>query len=217
MKELLWGNPETIEHLKKELHNGSVILAEGDTVLGLLVDISEKGIAQLDSIKNRSKKPYLILVGDSKKVLKFIDKDTNKTLQIEKLMNSCWPGPVTLIFKAKQGVAHQAISADGTIALRVPDHAGLLKLLTDFDALFSTSANKSGQSVPMSIDQVDSDIMNAVACVVVNDVQNKFQSTMPSTIIDCTGQHLVLVREGAFDVECLKKENFIILSKKDIK
>lgn len=204
MKELSWTNPKTIDYVKNELLKGNVILAEGDTVLGLLVDISEKGIAQLDRLKDRSKKPYLILVGDREKALKFIDKSAHSSLQIEKLINACWPGPVTLIFKAKQAVAPQAKSAEGNIAIRVPDHVGLLQLLTYFDALFSTSANKSGQTVPESIDQVDCHILHSVACTVVNDFQNRSQVHMPSTIIDCTGQQLVVVREGAFDIERLK-------------
>jgi len=71
MKTLLWDNPETIRCIAQELHAGKVVLAEGDTVLGLLADVSEKGRAQLDHIKSRSQKPYLILVGDSKKAFNF--------------------------------------------------------------------------------------------------------------------------------------------------
>ena len=197
MRKLSWSNPETTDYLEKELHNGGVVLAEGDTVLGLLVDVSEKGVAHLDCIKNRSKKPYLILIGSPQKVFDFIEIDQKKIFQVEKLINICWPGPVTLIFRAKQGVCEQARSEDGTIALRVPDHAGLLQLLARFEALFSTSANKGGAPVPEALEQVDSHISDSVACVVTND--EKSESTLPSTIIDCTGDKLKVVREGAFD------------------
>src|SRR5437870_13133303 len=121
MRKLSWSNPETIDYLEKELHNGSVVLAEGDTVLGLLADVSAKGLAQLDYIKNRSKKPYLILIGSPQKVFDFIEIDQKKVFQVEKLINICWPGSVTLIFRAKQGVCEQAKSVDGTIAIRVRD------------------------------------------------------------------------------------------------
>jgi L-threonylcarbamoyladenylate synthase len=200
MKTLLWDNPVTIDYLEKELHKGSVILAEGDTVLGLLADISEEGYAHLDYIKHRSKKPYLILVGSIKKAFNFIEYERGQYFQIEKLMNSCWPGPVTLIFKAKAGFVFSGKMIDNTVAIRVPDHAWLLNLLARFDALFSTSANSSGQPVPESLEQVDSHIMNSVSCVVVNDFNKKAQAVLPSTIIDCTGNQLVLVRKGAFDI-----------------
>ena len=200
MRILSWNNPETIDYVEKELHRGQVVLAEGDTVLGLLADVSEKGVAQLNYIKSRFAKPYLILVGSSKKVFDFIEIDKRKMFQIEKLINGCWPGPVTLIFRAKKGVFEPAQSPEGTIAIRVPNHAGLLQLLSQFDALFSTSANSSGAPVPSSIEQVDKVIMDAVACVVMNDAHEKEQSTVPSTIIDCTGEQLIVVRQGAFDV-----------------
>lgn len=199
MRTLFWSNSETIEYVEKKVRDGGVVLAEGDTVLGLLADVSQKGRAQLDHIKNRSKKPYLILVGDSKKALSFIEIGSYKPLQIEKLMHICWPGPVTLIFRAKAGVALYSQSADGTIALRVPDHAGLLELLTHFEGLFSTSANNTGEQIPSTIEAVDSTIMSAVACVVMNDDSHKPKSALPSTIIDCTGERLVVVRQGAFD------------------
>lgn len=203
MRTLLWSNPKTIGYLEKELYSGGVVLAEGDTVLGLLADLSQKGHAQLDHIKNRSKKPYLILVGDRKKALQLIDNDRYKRFQIEKLMNICWPGPVTLIFHAKPGLTWYSKSVDGTVALRVPDHAGLLQLLENFDGLFSTSANSAGDPVPSTMQQVDSAIKSAVACAVVHDDNTAVQSSVPSTIIDCTGERMVVVRQGAFDVDIL--------------
>lgn len=202
MRTLFWNNPETIEYLGRELHKGRVILAEGDTVLGLLADVSEKGRAELDAIKNRSKKPYLVLIGSPQKVFDFIEIDQKKVFQVEKIINICWPGPVTLIFRAKTGILEPAQSAEGNIALRVPDHAGLLALLQKFDALFSTSANSAGEPVPSSIDAVDGSIKDSVAAIVVNE-HKQSQGCLPSTIIDCTGERLVVVRQGAFDVSRL--------------
>ena len=203
MRTLSWGKRDTIDYVEKELHEGKVILAEGDTVLGLLADVSEKGVAQLNHIKSRSHKPYLILVENSKKVFDFIEIDKVKVFQIEKFMHKCWPGPVTLIFKAKEGVFPPAQTPEGTIAIRVPNHQGLLQLLSRFDALFSTSANSSGQPVPGSIEEVDTSILGAVACVVTNDDHSTAQSELPSTIIDCTGERPVVVRQGAFDASKL--------------
>lgn len=198
MKRLFWGDLETINHAKKILKEGGVVLAEGDTVLGLLADVSEKGIAKLNALKTRFHKPYLILVNNSKKALNFIQKDDAKSLQIEKIMNNCWPGPVTLILKAKEGFCLPAQSVDGKVAIRVPDHAGLLNLLESFDALFSTSANITGQPVPSMIDEVDDHILDSISAIVMNDIHQ--EQLLPSTIIDCTGDTLVVIREGAFDV-----------------
>lgn len=203
MKPLFWNNPSTIKMIEKALHKNKVILAEGDTVLGLLSAISEKGYAELDRIKKRSQKPYLLLVKNKEKALSFIEKNSVEIFQFEKFLNICWPGPVTLIFKAKACVPYGVKSIEGNIAIRVPDHKALLKLLEHFDALYSTSANISGKSVPMSIDQVEEGILQAVEHIVLNE--NASQLTLPSTIIDCTNKKIKIVREGAFAIEKLQE------------
>jgi L-threonylcarbamoyladenylate synthase len=204
MRPLFWGEQKTIDCLELLLSKGGVILAEGDTVLGLLADVSRNGFERLNQIKTRTEKPYLLLVHDYKKALDLVEIAENKLLQTEKLMNNCWPGPVTLIFNAKQGLAHYMKAANGTIAVRVPDHAGLLQLLERFDALFSTSANLSGKPVPHALGQAEEAIVSSVDCVVVNDEHQKQQSSaVASTIIDCTGDRLVVVRQGAFSLEAL--------------
>lgn len=201
MKPLLWGDVRTLKTVEKELRNGGVVLAAGDTVFGLLADVSERGYAKLDSIKNRSQKPYLLLVADHKKALNLIDKSANKICQIEKLINICWPGPATLIFKAKASVPQGVKSLEGNVAIRVPDHPGLLQLLQHFDALYSTSANTSGKPVPANLQNVEESIMQMVACIILNE--NETESTLPSTIIDCTQEKIKIVREGALPVEML--------------
>lgn len=198
MRPLFWSNPGTVGLVEKELRKGGVVLVGGDTVFGLLADVSDAGRVQLDAIKNRSKKPYLLLVSDVKKALNLIQKDFVKISQIEKIMNVCWPGPATLIFKAKATIPSQAVSPEGNVAIRVPDHPGLLQLLQRFDALFSTSANISGNPVPRSLEEVDESIMASVVCIVLND--NQTESAHPSTIIDCTGDKFTVIRNGAFPV-----------------
>jgi L-threonylcarbamoyladenylate synthase len=206
MKRLLWDDVGTVDYVEKQLRAGRVVLGEGDTVLGLLAAVSHEGTAHLDVIKHRSKKPYLMLVSDIKKALHFIEKSDHKTFQIEKIMNNCWPGPVTLIFKAKADAPACSTSPEGNIALRVPDHAGLQQLLQRFDGLFSTSANSSGMPVPDCLEAVDKSIVDAVACIVCNSADTNAVSTLPSTIIDCTGDRLVVVRAGAFNASELLRQ-----------
>lgn len=201
MKPLFWGSQSTLEQVEKELKDGNVVLAGGDTVFGLLADVSEVGYAKLDCIKKRSKKPYLLLVANQEKAFRLIEKNKTKICQIEKLINICWPGPATLIFRAKASVPQGVKSPEGNVAIRIPDHAGLLQLLQHFDALYSTSANTSGKEVPGTLQDVEDDIMQAVACVVLNE--NQAESIVPSTIIDCTGERIKIIRNGAFPVEKL--------------
>ncbi len=200
MKHLYWDDSGVIRSLIKILKESKVVVSTTDTVLGLLVDISEFGHHQLNIIKKREEKPYLIIIADKSKLTRFIQ---SVTLQIEKLITACWPGPVTLIFKAKDVVSDYMKSKDGTIALRVPDHRGLQKVLQYFDGLFSTSANIAGEPIPQYINQLSEHVINHVAYIVSE--KDGVQKIVPSTILDCTGEQIKVIREGAYPIEKLEK------------
>jgi len=106
---------------------------------------------------------------------------------------------------AKQSIPDFMKSKKGTIALRVPDHTGLQKLLPHFTGLFSTSANIGGNPIPRTIEEIDERIVKQIACVVL-DKKEKQVTSLPSTIIDCSGNNITVVREGAYPVDELRKK-----------
>lgn len=203
MKHFLWQDPETLPHIEGILVKGGVLLTSTDTVLGLLADLTQESTLRINRIKKRSGKPYLILVSDVQKALGFVSHKQQSGLQIEKLMNICWPGPVTLLCTAKEGLPSYMQSQEGTVALRVPDHSQLLALLQKFDGLFSTSANSSGAPVPQLIEEVEKEILQEVDGVVLD--KNEKKANVPSTILDCTGDQIKIVRQGAFSADMIKK------------
>jgi len=204
VKIVYWCEGKTIDCLKKKLQSENIIIGSSDTVFGLLANISREGFKKLNAIKQRSNKSYLVLIANKMCLKHFVD--ANNLLQMGKFVDLCWPGPVTLIFKAKQSVPDFMKSKQGTIALRVPDHAGLQKLLPHFTGLFSTSANISGNPIPRTIEEVDERIIKQVACAVI-DKKEKRVALLPSTIIDCSGDHITIVREGAYPTDELKNGN----------
>jgi tRNA threonylcarbamoyl adenosine modification protein (Sua5/YciO/YrdC/YwlC family) len=210
MRHLCWGESEAVQVIKDLLSAGEVVLGDSDTVLGLLADTSIEGKASLDRIKKRVEKPYLVLVKNAKIAQKYIVFPPDHDLQFEKLINICWPGPVTLIFTARPGVESWITSQNGTIGLRVPDHAGLQALLRYFSALFSTSANTAGSPVPKSIEDVEPEVLAAVSAVVLDE---EVKTEIPSTILDCTGPIVKVIRQGSVDVDRLARESGLRIEK----
>jgi len=203
VKMVYWSVQKTIDYLIKKLQTENIIIGDSDTVLGLLAIVSKEGFEKLNKIKQRENKPYLIIIANKAQLAHFIDTDSLLP-PVKKLIDHCWPGPVTLIFKAKQSVPDFMKSKQGRIALRVPDHVGLQKLLTHFTGLFSTSANISGNPIPHTIKELDERIVKQVPCLVI-DKKEKSAATLPSTIIDCSGDHITVVREGAYPIDELRK------------
>lgn len=196
---LQWEDPGSIEFLTTALRQNCVVLGSSDTVLGLLAPITESGFLALNNIKGRQEKPYLLLIGSKDKIVDFAE---HLSPQAEELMHHCWPGPVTLIVKAKKNLPAFITSSSGTIALRYPNHEGLQTLLKRFDALFSTSANLAGQPTPIRLQDVDDKLINHVTAV-VTDKDPVAQSALPSTIVDCTGDTIHVIREGIYPVSLI--------------
>lgn len=157
-----------------------VMLSTTDTVLGLGGILTQGVVDRFNDLKGRSGKPYLILISDVQKIWHFAESDNRE--YIKKIAQRYWPGPLTLIVKAKKSVPTFMQSKDGTIALRVPNHPGLLEVLEGLEGLFSTSANQASQPVPENLDQVPANIKDAVDVIVLDEQISS--SNLPSTIVD---------------------------------
>ncbi len=94
-------------------------------------------------------------------------------------------------------------SSEGTVALRVPDHAGLQSVMKKVGPLFSTSANRKGYPTPATLDAVDQTILDNVDLIIA-DKKTTPKEPVPSTILDCTGDEIKVIREGAYPIEELE-------------
>ena len=139
---LYWQDPQTVQLLCTALSQGSLIAGSSDTVIGLLAQPTIEGAALLDSVKGRQSKPYILLIESMEQAKSYVD--PGSLLQIEKLAAICWPGPVTLIVKARSDVQFIGILPNFNIAIRIPDQGPLRKLAGLMGGLFSTSANLTG-------------------------------------------------------------------------
>ncbi len=200
VEKLLWDSPTAIEELAKKLQAEKIVLGSTDTVLGLLAPVTETGFVKLNEIKERFEKPYIILIENAVYLKQYAKMPSSK--RFEDLIEKCWPGPLTLVLRAQHGLPSYVQSSQGTVAVRVPQHKGLLSLLALVPGLFSTSANKAGQPVPASIGDVDPEIIKMVSCVVTD--RKHIPEAQPSTILDVTGQRPRVIRKGALSIHELE-------------
>lgn len=196
IEPLFWNKNSSIERLAAVLRNGGIAIGASDTVFGLIVKLKSSSKEALDRIKKRVDKPYLILIPRNAQLGKFVD--PSSLARIEELARACWPGPVTLICKARADLPDFMKGPEGTIALRMPNHEGLQKLLTHFEGLFSTSANISGQPVPENLEEVDPAVLAQCGAIILDAPGAASEAKLPSTILDCTGDDIKVIRQGAF-------------------
>lgn len=189
-----WNVERDLNLIEKELSKGKVLLAPSDTVLGLFAAISREGFEALNYLKGRFEKPYIVVLGDVKQVSLFADHIPS--IGAQRLIESAWPGPLTLILPARTDLPDFAASKQRSIALRIPDHEAIRLLASRLGGLFSTSANKAGQPVPQSFKEIDQDLLAQVSYI----IEEKSFSAIPSTIVDCTTSEIKVIREGAFPI-----------------
>lgn len=179
------------------LRNDGVVLAASDTVLGLFAQLSEKSKDKLDFIKKRNLKPYIILIQSAEYLKNFTDQKLDASMH--KIIDQYWPGPLTILFKAKSTLPQWMIGLQGTVAIRVPDHKGLQVLLNSVDGLFTTSANISDQALPDRYDVINPEVLKNVQAVCC-DV-DKIYDGPASTIIDFSSGSIKIIRLGAVVID----------------
>lgn len=175
------------------LKRGEAVIFPTDTVYGVGVSVRHAVTPEiLFDLKQRDRgKPVAWLVGSLADLARY---GADVPAFASALARAFWPGALTLIVRASDEVPPAFRSEAGTIGLRMPADTAALDLLGKVGCpLATTSANASGARPPRSSDEVDPAFAAAVGCMVADGAP---RSGTASTILDCTGDHPVVVREG---------------------
>jgi L-threonylcarbamoyladenylate synthase len=143
-------------------------------------------------IKGRNDgKPMPLFVSDAEMAKRF--GEFNATAS--KLAERFWPGALTVVVKRKPGFDSDALAGGDTVALRAPANDVALAVIAGVgEPVTGTSANLSGGPDPVSADEVRRQIAHQLD--VILDA-GPAEGGVASTIVDCTGDEPVILREGA--------------------
>jgi L-threonylcarbamoyladenylate synthase len=113
-----------------------------------------------------------------------------------KLINTFWPGPLTLVFKKDKSVLHELTGGQDTVAIRAPAHPIAQELLRKFKGgVVAPSANRFGKVSPTSAADVRSEFEGMLDLMILDG--GDCEVGIESTIIDLSsGDHPVLLRPG---------------------
>ena len=173
---------------------GGLVVYPTDTFYALGADPNNPAaVARLFDVKSRqADQPILLLIENAGEVRNWA---AEITPQAEVLMKKYWPGPLTLVFKAKPGVLQELTAGTGTIGLRVPGNELTRQLLAYLGtALTGTSANLSGGQSPETVEKSMNAIGSLVDCVFDG---GRTAGGKPSTIVDVSAGAPRVIREGA--------------------
>lgn len=183
------------------LRDGEVVVVPGDTAYAVVADAFQpEATRELARAKRRSAVVAVpVLIRSPRQVTGLVAEVPEAA---ERLMASYWPGPVTLVFQAVEGLTWDLGQSRGTVALRIPTDDFTLGLIGEVGPLAATAANRRGQPPPGDVAGAREQLGDAVALY----VDGGPRTATVSTIVDVTGDRAGILREGvvaAEDVEAV--------------
>jgi tRNA threonylcarbamoyl adenosine modification protein (Sua5/YciO/YrdC/YwlC family) len=188
-------NQKHIRQIVDLLENGAIIIYPTDTVYAMGCDIkASKSIEKIARFKGLNpKNPDLSLIfHDMSQLSEYtIIRDNN----IFKLLKRNLPGPFTFIVQANNQIPKLFKNKKKTVGIRIPDNNIVLELVQELGRpIITTSIHDPDEIIeyttdPELIHEKYSDFVDAV-------LDGGFGNNEASTIVDCTGDEIEIVRQG---------------------
>jgi L-threonylcarbamoyladenylate synthase len=184
------------------VRGGGVIAFPTETFYGLGVDpLNVPAVQRLYDLKGRSSQtsPILVLIRSRRELQALVSEITPAA---ERLMQACWPGPLTLVFRAAEAVPSVLTAGTGTIGVRLSAYPDVQRVLEVVGGpLTGTSANRTGQPPTTTADEVER-AFGVDVDLIVNG--GPTPGGLPSTVVDTTVSPPRLIREGCVSQAALR-------------
>ena len=178
------------------LKNGGIIAYPTETFYGLgaKFDIDD-ALGKIYELKQRPRdKPMPLIIGERETLCAVVSRISSAASH---LMDTFWPGPLTLILDAKKDVSEHITAATRTVAVRIPGKSFALRLAhTARFPVTATSANISGMPPARDAETVVGYFGDRIDLIID---AGPTPGLLPSTIVDARGAVLKVLREGMID------------------
>jgi L-threonylcarbamoyladenylate synthase len=116
------------------------------------------------------------------------------------LAHAFWPGALTILTRSQYSLSWNVGSADSALAVRVPNHEVAQAVLSGIGPTVMTGSQRAGGSAVLDIEQAVAALGDAVDVYLDDGTLSATQSA----VVDCTGEHIRLVRAGALTLADLR-------------
>jgi L-threonylcarbamoyladenylate synthase len=177
---------------------GGLVVYPTETVYGLGCDpLNLQAVKRILEVKGDRNKPLPVLAAstvDAEKVAFFSPNG-------KKLAAKFWPGPLTMVFPKKPALQDVVTFGLDSVGVRIPDNDVALQLLSLCGGLLvGSSANRTGEEPPRSVQEMSDELKGMVD--VVLDGGPTVQG-MPSTVVDLSLEKPRILREGPISLEAI--------------
>ncbi len=194
--------PRKIRHVVDIVLQGGLIVYPTDTVYGLGCNLmNKKAIERLC---------HVLDIKPQKLDLSFICKDLSQISEyvrridtpIFKMLKKVLPGPFTFILESSSKVPKILNVNKKTVGVRIPDHQVPAMIVDALGNPLITASIKNEDIIreyTTDPEEMFEDLKHVVDLV----IDSGAGGNIPSTVIDCTGPQLQIVRQGLGDADML--------------
>lgn len=195
--ETLWIS-EALDEAAALLRAGKLVAVPTETVYGLAGNgLDEQAVHAIYEVKGRPERKPLSLMVPGPEALDRYGADVPEQARL--LAARFWPGPLTLVVKARPEIPEIVRAGGETVGLRCPDHPMTLSLLKKAQLPFAApSANPSGAPSPKTAEEVRRYFDGRIAAIVDGGPCGLGKE---STLLDMSRTPYRVLRQGALAAE----------------
>lgn len=182
------------------LRGGGVVAVPTETVYGLAAAILHPGaVRRIFMIKGRpADNPLIVHVGSFTQLRSLVTEIPAALVRLRKF----WPGPLTVVLPANRQRVPAVVRAGlATVAVRVPAHPVMRRLIRAVGPIAAPSANPSGRPSPTTVVHVEQDWGRDFPVLPGGTARHGVEST----VISLTAKGWRLLRHGAISREALTR------------
>ncbi len=191
--QVIPGDEAGVARAAAALAAGDIVAFPTETVYGLGARADRgSAVAKIFAAKGRpADKPLILHVADVEQAKAFT---TGWDARAQALADTFWPGPVTIVLSAGEGIAPEVLAGGSTVGVRAPGHPLTLALIAAAGyPIAAPSANISGAPPPTTAAGVMETLSGRIPFVLDG---GETPHRTPSTLVSLVGEPRVL-REGA--------------------
>ncbi len=202
MTDLLNRTDRDITRAAERLRAGELVAFGTETVYGLGADAqNSSAVAAIFEAKGRPHfNPLICHYANAESAFAHV----HASAIAEKLADSFWPGPLTLVLPRRVTCPVALLAGAGldTLAIRVPAHPVAQRLIAALGRpIAAPSANRSGRISPTTAAHVLAQLESRIAAVIDS---GPCRVGVESTVLDLSGPTPFLLRPGGVSLEALQ-------------
>ncbi len=186
----------------KLLQHGEVVAIPTETVYGLAANaLNQQAVEKIYQVKNRpSTNPLIMHLAEIDQISQYVSEIPTSA---QKLIESFFPGPLTVVLPRKSTVPDWITAGRDTVAIRIPAHPVARALLQMLNfPLAAPSANPSGYISPTKAEHVLRTLGNKIHYILDG---GPCETGIESTIVGFENNTPILLRQGKITAQELER------------